>query len=89
MELKTACALLGAVMLSACAASQEPIITETDVANAKQMQAIQAKKETLTGSRIPGRLTTDRMFRSTGQQDFRDSTEVKSLGNMVNSGGNQ
>lgn len=87
MEMKSVCALLGALALTACAASQEPIVTEADIQNAKQMQAIQAKQTTLTGSRIPGRMTSEQMLRSTGQQDFRDSTEVKSIGNTLHANG--
>lgn len=76
-------ALAGLAVLAGCA-QVEPAPEEgaASAATADGQQAV-ARSEPLTGSRLPNRQSSERMLKMTGNADYRQNNEHKSLGNLV------
>lgn len=89
MKLMQLVALLGPLALAACASapSQEAVASATGAAAAAPVPPQAMANQPLTGSRIPGRQSTDRLLKAVGNQDYRDSTLVKSYGNTLHAAG--
>lgn len=76
--------LFSVTLLAGCAtqpSDEAPAAPPT----AAEQQAM--AKATLTGSRIQGRQSTDRLLKGVSNQDFRDSVQVKSIGNTTHPAG--
>jgi len=86
MKLMSFSAVAGALVLAGCAsapAPEAPQMAAGAAAAAAPVQQSSLASNTLTGSRIPKQKSNDRMLKSIGNQDFRDSTDIKSIGNTL------
>lgn len=72
----------GAALLAGCAPVERAPEANQALAAADGQAAV-SLSEPLTGSRIPKRKSSERLLKMTGNADYRQSTEVKSLGNEV------
>ena len=75
-------AVCSAAILAGCAPVERAPETSQALAAADGQQGVPLN-EPLTGSRIPKRQTSERLLKMTGNADYRESNQVKSLGNEV------
>jgi hypothetical protein len=75
-------AVCAAALLAGCAPVERAPDTSEAIAAADGQKPVPLN-EPLTGSRIPKRQTSERLLKMTGNADYRESTQVRSLGNEV------
>ena len=75
-------AVVSAAILAGCAPIERAPAANETLAAADGRTRVPLN-EPLTGSRIPKRKTSERLLKMTGNADYRESNQVKSLGNEV------